>query len=67
MKRLIFTAAAALMLTACGNTSKVDSILAGESSKAQDSSSQSDVSLNAVDSAVIAEAEQAHVLDSSCH
>ena len=59
MKRTILTTAAvaaALMLTACGSTSTVDSIIAGQSDEAE--SAADDVSLNDVDSAVIADAEK---------
>ena len=78
----ISVSAAAIMLAACGDTSKMDSILAADNSKsaagdiskseaaskADDTSSQSEVSLNAVDSAVIAEAEKTaskYILDST--
>ena len=73
MKKLMLISAAVLMLTACGNTSKVDSLLAKDASQASesrtdDTSSQSDVSLNAIDSAVIAEAEKTasqYIIDSA--
>ena len=68
MKKLIMLAAAALMLTSCGDTSKMDSIIAKDASKADDTSSQADVSLNDIDSAVIAEAEKTasqYIIDSA--
>ena len=72
MKKGIITAAAvsALMLASCGDTSKVDSLLAKDAeassiagSSSDNTSSQAEssgdtVSLNAIDSAVIAEAEK---------
>lgn len=59
MKRLFIAAEAALMFTACGDTSKVDSILAKENSSAPAAASEADVSLNAIDDQVIKEAEDA--------
>ncbi|SDB59115.1 hypothetical protein SAMN02910317_03119 [Ruminococcaceae bacterium FB2012] len=58
----VLLAVLSLMLTACGYTSKVDSILAKDNSSAaeisQADSKQEEVSLNETDSAVIAEAEK---------
>ena len=61
MKKLIPLAAAALILASCGNTSTVDSILAKDASASStdtSSAAENDVSLNAIDSAVIADAEK---------
>ena len=68
MKKLIILAAAMLMLASCGDTSKMDSIIAKDASSADDTSSQADVSLNDIDSAVIAEAEKTasqYIIDST--
>ena len=58
----VLLAVLSLMLTACGDTSKVDSILAKDNSSAaeisQADSKHEEISLNETDSAVIAEAEK---------